>query len=609
MPGRPDRRTARGILARACLFALLIAVPVPALSADTSEDVYYKIPGPISGPPAPLLTSQDYPRWNLPGPLKESRIVIWILAQQHLYWGAFILGALFLALVLELRGLLARTQEAARRYDRLAHEIVGLTVPALLVTLILGFIFLDLLVALYPRFTVYLIGIFKPFFHAYGLLFLAFSGMAYLYYYAWRRMAAGFSKWVHAGMGVLVNVLGTTIMMIANSWGSFMMSPAGVDAQGRFLGDYWRVLHNALWNPLNVHRFIAHVVFGTGVIAAYAAYRAMSARTTEERGHYDWMGNISFLTLVFALFTFPFGGYWLHRSIYAYRQQMGITLLGGLLAWLNIILVVLMSALIVAINYYIWHRISAAPGGDRYRNHPKYVFLILAVCTLVYVTPHTLVMNAGELKVIGGAQHPIVGNFGVESAKQPAINIMIAVTVWSLLMLWRSRYREVAAVRPAAEAPLLGLFVAGAVNMIWLGTYGYYIPANLRVGLSVPMVMTVLSIIAFGSLLTFARVAQAERAAFPSWGDLSVQGYVALLFVAVTLSLVMGLQGYARSSVRLFWHAMEVFRDNSPWAFTHTIGFAGNVIAANVLLFWCSFLLMAWLVTRKRRPEDPRPRN
>ena len=45
---------------------------------------------------------------------------------------------------------------------------------------------------------------------------------------------------------------------------------------------------------------------------------------------------------------------------------------------------------------------------------------------------------------------------------------------------------------------------------------------------------------------------------------------------------MMGLMGYIRSSVRLFWHVNEIVRDNSPWAYTHTVGFAANMISFNV---------------------------
>src|SRR4029079_17924259 len=37
-----------------------------AAKVEISKDVYYKIPGPVSGPPAPKLTAADYPSYKLP---------------------------------------------------------------------------------------------------------------------------------------------------------------------------------------------------------------------------------------------------------------------------------------------------------------------------------------------------------------------------------------------------------------------------------------------------------------------------------------------------------------------------------------------------------------
>jgi hypothetical protein len=56
-----------------------------------------------------------------------------------------------------------------------------------------------------------------------------------------------------------------------------------------------------------------------------------------ERAHYDWMGYVAMFIAVLFLIPLRFAGYWLMREVYAYRQQMGITLMGGLLAWLFII--------------------------------------------------------------------------------------------------------------------------------------------------------------------------------------------------------------------------------------------------------------------------------
>ena len=47
-------------------------------------------------------------------------------------------------------------------------------------------------------------------------------------------------------------------------------------------------------------------------------------------------------------------------------------------------------------------------------------------------------------------------------------------------------------------------------------------------------------------------------------------------------------------------------RDNSPWAYTHTVGFAANMISFNVLFFWMSILFLFWLASlgAKKAPEE-----
>lgn len=565
--------------------------PEPA----TSRDVWYKTEGVVSGPPTQWIRSEDYPRLNLPNPFGENRLIIWILAQQHKYWGGFVLGVLFLVTILEMSTLVARNRETAKRYDGLAYEMLGLIMLALSITAILGAVFLFGLLSLYPDFTKYLVSVFRPTFLLYGLLALTLSLLAYLYYYSWQKMNTGFSKWIHAGLGVLANTVGTIMVLLANAWGSFMMAPAGVDSSGRFLGNYWNALHSALWNPFNIHRIVSNIILGAVVMAVYAAFRALTAKDHQEKAHYDRMGYTAFLIAIFALFTVPFGGYWLSREIYAYRQPMGITMFGGLLAWHGIILVALIGALFFGINYYLLQRIASAEPGTSYRRYAKYVFLVLTACWIVYVTPHTMVMSPKELLDVQGQQHPVLGNYGVESAKQSAVNIMIVVTMWSVLLWRKSRFQRS---RPDHErnydAIISLAFLAGTANILWLGIYGYYVPAIIRVGLSVPMAMTTLSLVVLGVATTcMEHRHNPERESV--WGMLSVRGYFTLFFLAFTITWIMGLGGYRRSSLRLFWHINELLRDNSPWAFTHTIGFAANVISMNALIFWLGLLFILWL--------------
>jgi hypothetical protein len=374
-----------------------------------------------------------------------------------------------------------------------------------------------------------------------------------------------------------------------------MMSPAGVDEKGQFLGNLTHVLHNALWNPLNVHRIIGNMVFGGGIVAAYAAYKFLSSKTDNEKAYYDWMGYVAMFLAIASLIPLPFAGYWLMREVYAYRQQMGITLMGGLLAWLFIIQAVLIGALFFTTNYYLFNGMGRMRGSEPYRKYIKYILFLTTAAFLVWLTPHTLVMRAAELKAIGGQQHPVIGNFGVMSAKNGAVNTMLMTTIISFILY--QRCNKIITVSWAAwgNAVMIGMFTVAMVNNWWLAIIGYYIPANVRVGLSVPQVMGTLTCLFVGLALNSAMMKGAKLTGPVEWGKISVRSQYGLFALAVSFTWLMALMGYIRSSVRLFWHSMEVFRDNSPWAFTHTIGFAANVMSFNVLIFWVFTLFVFWL--------------
>ena len=96
-------------------------------------------------------------------------------------------------------------------------------------------------------------------------------------------------------------------------------------------------MHNFLWTPINIHRIVANIAYGGSIVGAYAAFKFLSSTSSEQRAHYDWMGYNANFIAISALLPLPFAGYYLTAEIYAYSQQMGITLMGGIFAWLFII--------------------------------------------------------------------------------------------------------------------------------------------------------------------------------------------------------------------------------------------------------------------------------
>lgn len=569
-------------------------------TAETGRDVYYKTEGIVAGAPAPKTVDnvEHYPRYNF-----ESRVLIWFANQQHLYYGSFVLAVPIFCMIIEFIGMVTKDKALAQRYDRLAHDFVKISLTAYSLTAILGGILLFTFLTLYPTFFGYLSSIFRPVMHLYALLFVAESGTLYIYYYGWDKMKEGFLKWIHLSLSVVLNTIGTVLMFLANSWIAFMMSPAGVDEEGRYLGNIWHVIHTALWNPLNVHRILGNMAFGGSVVAAYAAYRFLAAKTQEERAHYDWMGYVAMFIAVLFLVPLPFAGYWLMREVYAYRQQMGITLMGGLLAWLFIIQATMIGALFLTTSYYLWQCMGRMRGAEHYLKYVKYLVFIMTVGFLVFITPHTMVMTPAELKAMGGQQHPVLGNYGVMSAKNGGINVIIVTTILSFI--WYQRGNKIPTVSWAKFGNIfMGTFFFFAyVNIIWLAIYGYYIPANVRVGLSVPQVATTLSCLIFMTVLNMTMLKGAKQGGPVEWGRMMPRSQYALIMLATEFTWMMALMGYIRSSVRLFWHVNEIMRDNSPWAYTHTVGFAANMISFNVLFFWTSILFVFWLAALGAKKE------
>src|SRR3989442_1598521 len=222
-------------------------------------------------------------------PVIGARGAVWFAAEVHLMFAAFVRGVPRSGVVAEAFGAFGKHQ----RYDRLAKEFTRLLLVAYSATAIWGAVLTFLLSTLYPRFWAYLTAVFGPSMWAYVGLFFFESFTLYLYYYGWERWKQGRSKVVHLGLGVLLNVWGTIVMLIANSWLTYMMTPPRditptTDPASIKL---WHAIANATWMPINIHRLIANVVFGGAIVRAYASYRFLAARTDEERAHYTMIAD------------------------------------------------------------------------------------------------------------------------------------------------------------------------------------------------------------------------------------------------------------------------------------------------------------------------------
>ncbi len=577
------------------LFSPALDFPV---CAEESTDLYFNTPGTPQGPAAPAPHETAYPRIGS----SDSRLLVWFVTQLHTYFGGFVLALPLFCALLEFLGLITKKPAWALRYDGLARDLAKVALLALSVTAFIGSLMLTIFITLYPSFMKYMGGTFKSFMPVYAAVFVGESLLLIVYYYSWNRMADRGRKWIHAAIGILTNIVGTALLLLANSWSAFMMAPAGVDAQGRFLGNVWHLLHSAFWNPLNVHRFLADIMSGGAVVLAYACYRFFTAKTNEERAYFDWVGYVFLFVTVCALLPMPIAGYWLMRSVFVFRQTMGVTMMGGLLTWLFVIQAMLIGVLFLGINYYMWQGMARLKGAERYQPYYQFVLGGLTLALFIWLTPHTLMMSGSEVKAMGGAQHPVIGNYGVMSAKNGAINVILLFTALSFLYYRRaSRTMTVSWVRTGNIA-IAVLFAIGMLNVIGLSVYGYYLPAKIRVGLSAPQAFTTFTVIAVGLIINRIMLTRAVVHGPVQWGKIPFRGMVVLFGLSAAFTWVMGLMGFIRSSGRLSWHVSELMADVSPWAFTPDLAFAAKMVTLNMVVFWGAVLALFWMCQRGQQP-------
>lgn len=210
MRSHPFLRSKRAIAALVLAVVGLIVLLDPAFGTTDA----------LAGSSSSLPQAQGRPDYrSIPGLGISSRIVVWVMAQLHLMFAAFVLAVPMFALIIELIGYFT----GDNRYDALAYDFTKLLSVSFSFTATLGALLTFALFILYPKVMDYMVKIFSWTFFPYVLLFFLEAIFLYSYYYGWGY----FSDKVHISLGVGLNITGTLIMFIANAWLTFMNTPGG----------------------------------------------------------------------------------------------------------------------------------------------------------------------------------------------------------------------------------------------------------------------------------------------------------------------------------------------------------------------------------------------
>jgi len=149
-----------------------------------------------------------------------ARNAVWIAAEVHLMFAAFVLGVPMFAVITEAVGIFTKDARYKERYDRLSKEFTRLLLVAYSATAIWGAVLTFFLTTLYPRFWNHMTEVFHLSMWVYASLFFVESFTLYLYYYGWDRWKQGRAKLGHWTLGILLNVWGTMVMLIDSSSGT-----------------------------------------------------------------------------------------------------------------------------------------------------------------------------------------------------------------------------------------------------------------------------------------------------------------------------------------------------------------------------------------------------
>ncbi len=372
--------------------------------------------------------------YSIPG--IENRTLVWVAAQMHILFAAFILGAPIFVVISEWIGMRKRDP----RYDRLAKEVTKVTAILYSMTALTGGLFVLFLVGLYPSLTAFMVSHFFPIFAIiYPLLFIAETLVLYLYWYTWDSMT-GEKKGRHVAIGVLLNLIGLATLFAINAPTSFMNTPPSPLETATL----WESINNHSWMPLNLHRIIGNVTFGGFITGLIAAYMYMSSKTAEEKAYYDWMGFVGNLIGVGALLLLPLAGYILAAEFFDYDASIGPYMMADQLSKYFMMQGALVGLIFMGSNLYIWLSMKRITGIEALKvlGIPSIVivkvgFAIILFGNAIWMTPHSF--SATQAKAIEALSLPSDWGFlALMPAKNTAAALIVLVTIVNYIIYNRA---------------------------------------------------------------------------------------------------------------------------------------------------------------------------
>ena len=516
-------------------------------------------------------------------PYAGNRTAVWFVANLHILFAAFILGAPIFAVVSEWLGY----KNNDPKYDRLAKEVTKVTVILYSMTALTGGLFIFVLLGTYPDFTTWFIKhFFMVFAMVYPLLFIAETIILYTYFYSWDSLK-GEKKARHIALGVLLNIVGTVTLFVIDGPTSFMNTPAQ-SAEGMSIfetvaqASLWDKMTNYSWMPLNLHRLVGNVTFGGFIAGLIAAYMYMGAKSDEERSYYDWMGFVGNLIGVGALLLLPFMGYLLAYELCDYDASICPYMMADQLSMFFEMQGAMVGLIFLASNYYIWLSMKRIQGVEQVRISG---LVMLAVILM-----------------------PAIMGLAWKMFPPPEWQSLIFLALLVILPPVLSKLPGLRFTVSAFTMIKVGFLMIVVADAIWMTPHGFVatqamateeneLPSWASELALMPAKNAAAFTLVFLTVVNYILYNRAIKQGTIVWGKIDFASQFVLIFLAFSAIWTMGLMGTVRSLTRKYYHVYNLLPDFTPESFTPTLAYSAWWITGTTLVFYAvvSFAIIVTL--------------
>jgi cytochrome d ubiquinol oxidase subunit I len=321
-----------------------------------------------------------------------SQLVIAIIVETHILIGAALTGLIFIAIVTE--SVYYFTGD--KRWDRLSHGIAKAQVLTFAPGSFIAIMFVLVLMMLWPLFWTTIFRItFWPFVME-AASFVLYILYLYTWYYTWDTLR-GFRA-LHLSIGFLFMFVAWAQQFMVDIVASYMLTPTDPNS-----------LQSIIFNPtdivLDLHRVVGDTSYGGFLLAAFASWRFLRARSLQDKAFWDFAGGLGLLFGIGLMILQPFIG-WQYAALIrehaysAFYRIMG----GGERSFLFLIQVILLTALFFFSAVYITAQMKKASA--RHARASALLMLLLLffggwLCLPPHWSPNLLGLNLSFLGQLG----------------------------------------------------------------------------------------------------------------------------------------------------------------------------------------------------------------